>query len=59
MAFACSDPPDGRERWTIRLLANKVVELGIADEVSRETVRRTLKKTNLSHGKRNNGASLR
>lgn len=59
MALACSDPPDGRERWTIRLLANKTVELGIADEVSRETIRRTLKKTNLSHGKRSNGASLR
>ena len=59
MALACSDPPDGRERWTIRLLANKTVELGIADEVSRETIRRTLKKTNLSHGKRSNGVSRR
>ena len=57
IALACSEPPDGRERWTIRLLANKVVELGILDEVGRETVRRTLKKTSLSRGRRNNGAS--
>jgi len=57
IALACSDPPDGRERWTIRLLTDKVVQLGIVDEISRETVRRTLKKTNLSRGKRNNGVS--
>ncbi len=58
IALACSDPPDGRERWTIRLLTDKIVELGIADEVSRETVRRILKKTNSNHGKRNNGVFL-
>ena len=57
IALTCSEPPDGRERWTIRMLANKVVELGILDEVGRETVRRTLKKTLSSHGKRNSGAS--
>lgn len=57
IALTCSDPPDGRERWTIRMLANKVVELGILDEVGRETVHRTLKKTLSSHGKRNSGAS--
>lgn len=45
IALACSDPPDGRERWTVRLLTEKVVELGILEEVGRETVRRTLKKT--------------
>jgi len=55
IALACSTPPDGRERWTLRLLTNKVVELGILDEVSRETVRRTLKKTRLSPGRRSSG----
>lgn len=59
IALTCSDPPEGRERWTVRMLANKVVELGILDEVGRETVRRTLKKTSLSLGRRSNGVSLR
>jgi Homeodomain-like domain len=44
-ALACSDAPDGRERWTMRLLADRMVELGRVDSVSYETVRRTLKKT--------------
>ena len=57
IALACTEPPDGRERWTLRLLTNKVVELGIVEEVSRETVRRTLKKTSLSRGRRSNGVS--
>ena len=56
IALACSEPPDGRERWTVRMLASKVVELGILDEVGRETVRRTLKKTFSSPGRRSNGA---
>ena len=45
-ALACSKPPDGRKRWTVRLLADKAVELKIADSVSTMTVRRSLKKTN-------------
>src|SRR5713101_9023252 len=45
IAVACSPPPEGRKRWTLRLLADKVVELDIVDAVSYETVRRTLKKT--------------
>ena len=45
IALACSTPPDERVRWTVRLLTSKIVELGIVEEVSRETVRRTLKKT--------------
>ena len=57
IALACTEPPDGRERWTLRLLTNKVVQLGIVEEVSRETVRRTLKKTSLSPGRRSNGVS--
>lgn len=48
--IACSKPPQGRERWSIRLLADKAVELQIVDSISRETVRRTLKKTSLSRG---------
>ena len=45
IALACSAPPEGKRRWTLRLLAERVVELGYADAVSHETVRRVLKKT--------------
>jgi transposase len=45
IALACSPPPDGTRRWTLRLLAERVVELGYAESVSHETVRRTLQKT--------------
>ncbi len=45
IALSCSTPPEGRARWTLRLLADQVVELNIVDQVSRETVRQTLKKT--------------
>lgn len=45
IALACSAPPDGKKRWTLRLLAERVVELRYADAVSHETVRRVLKKT--------------
>jgi AcrR family transcriptional regulator len=48
IAPACSGPPDGKPRWTLRLLADRVVELGIAGAVSHETVRGVLKKTNSS-----------
>jgi transposase len=48
IALACSEPPRGRARWSFRLLADKAVELGIVEEVSHETVRKTLKKTNSS-----------
>jgi transposase len=51
IAVACSDPPEGYARWSLRLLADKLVELQITDGISYETVRRTLKKTNLSLGK--------
>jgi hypothetical protein len=59
IALACSTPPEDREQWTVRLLTDKVVELGVIDAVSRETIRRTLKKTILNLGRRNGGASLR
>jgi hypothetical protein len=45
IALACSKPPKGRARWTLRLLENKVVELGIVDRASDSTIHRTLKKT--------------
>ncbi|HLA27913.1 MAG TPA: helix-turn-helix domain-containing protein [Syntrophales bacterium] len=48
ITLACSDAPDGHRRWTVRLLADKVVELNIASSVSHMTVQRVLKKTNLS-----------
>lgn len=47
-AIACSQPPEGRSQWTLRLIADKVVELEIADSISHQTVKRILKKTNLS-----------
>jgi hypothetical protein len=48
VALSCSEPPEGIERWSLRLLADRMVELGYADELSYETVRRTLKKTSSS-----------
>jgi len=45
IALACGEPPEGRARWTLRLLAGKMVELAIVEGISHETVRRTLKKT--------------
>ena len=59
IALACSAPPDGRREWTMRLLADRLVELEVVDAVSDETVRRALKKTRSSRGGRNNGASRR
>ncbi len=50
VAIACSTPPEGFARWTLRLLADKVVELKFADSITRETVRQVLKKTNLNLG---------
>jgi transposase len=47
-AIACSEPPEGRSRWTLRLIADKIVELEITDSISYKTVERILKKTNLS-----------
>lgn len=48
IALACSEPPGGKPRWTLRLLADRMVELDYAETVSYETVRRTLKKTSSS-----------
>jgi hypothetical protein len=46
--LACSKAPDGRDKWTLQLLADELVTLAVVDEISDETIRRTLKKTNLS-----------
>jgi hypothetical protein len=48
--LACSAPPDGRERWTMQLLADRLIELDIVETISGETVRTTLKKMNSSRG---------
>lgn len=51
VALSCSKAPEGFARWSLRLLADKMVELEYIDNISYETVRRVLKKTNLSPGK--------
>ena len=50
VALACGEPPAGHGQWSLRLLADRVVELGYIDAVSHETVRRVLKKTNRGPG---------
>ena len=50
VALACGEPPDGQAHWTLRLLADKLVELEIVEAISYQTVRRTLKKTSSSPG---------
>ncbi len=50
VALACQEPPEGRSRWTLRLLADRMVALEYVDQVSYQTVRRTLKKTNSNLG---------
>lgn len=59
ITLACSAPPEGRARWTLQLLADKMVELQYVDTVSDQTIRRTLKKTLFSLGGRSSGASHR
>lgn len=58
-ALACSTPPEGRARWTLRLLEDKVVELGIVDRASDSTIGRVLKKTRYSLTAKNSGSSRR
>ena len=50
VALACSAPPEGHKRWTLRLLAERMVELAVVETVSYETVRQALKQTGSSHG---------
>jgi transposase len=56
VAVACSTPPEGHARCTLKWLAGKVVEWGMAASITRETVRQVLKKTNSSRGSKRNGA---
>lgn len=58
-SLACSDAPDGRSRWTLEMLADKLVQLTELEDVSTETVRRVLKKANSNPGKVSNGASAK
>ncbi len=55
IALSCSEPPEGFARWSLRLLADKVVELNYIDSISHETVRRILKKTKSNPGSARNG----
>jgi hypothetical protein len=57
--LACGDPPEGRCHWTLTLLCDELVALGLVRTVSTETVRQALKKTTLSHGSWRLGASRR
>ena len=59
IALACSQPPEGRAKWTLRLLESKVVELNIVDHASDNTIRRVLKKMSSSLILRSNGSSRR
>lgn len=55
VALACSEAPEGRTCWTMQLLANKLIQLNLVEEISDETVRRVLKKTNSSLGSKKSG----
>jgi hypothetical protein len=57
VALTCSDAPEGYSQWTLRLLADKVVELGIMESVSHTAIADCLKKTRLSHGYKSSGVS--
>lgn len=59
IALACTDGPAGRGTWTTQLLADQLVALGVVEQISDETVRRTLKKTGSSPGSTRSGASAR
>src|SRR5688572_12115845 len=55
VALACTKPPEGRERWTMQLLADRIVELQIVPDITDEAIRRLLKRTSSSPGSRSNG----
>ncbi len=59
IALACSTPPDGRKCWTMQLLADRLVEVGLVETISDETVRCVLKKATSSPGSAKSGASPR
>ena len=55
IALACGPAPEGRVRWTLRLLADKLIELDIVDSIGKDAVRGVLKKTSLSLGRSSSG----
>jgi len=55
IAIACSQAPEGRDRWTLQMIADELVRLEIVESISDTAVHNTLKKTSLSHGERRNG----
>ena len=55
--IACSDPPKGRDRWTMQMIADKLIELNVVDYITDSTVCDTMKKMNLSPGKSKSGVS--
>ena len=55
VALACTKPPEGRERWTMQLLADRVVELELVPDITDEAIRRLLKRTSSSPGSRRRG----
>ena len=59
VAIACSDPPEGHTHWTLKMLADQMVELDYVDSIARETIRKSLKKTSLNRGRRRSGAYRR
>ena len=59
IALVCGEPPAGQAGWTMQLLADRLVTLQVVEHLSAETVRQTLKKTNLSRGSKKNGVSRR
>ena len=58
LVAVCGSAPEGQARWTLRLLADRLVELEVVESISRETVSKVLKKMNLSPGRASAGASL-
>ena len=57
VALVCSTPPDGASRWTLELVKDRLIQIQVVENVGKETIRRTLKKTNLSLGTRSAGVS--
>ena len=57
IAIACSEAPEGRDHWTLQMIADELVRLGVVDSISDTAVMNTLKKTNLRPGRKKNGAS--